>query len=120
MQANKLLKFNIGVWLKNKGEYFIWEIVVILSLIAMLAGANIYALNKFDEASEVLNTTSEIMLTKTGIVIDSVNIELFQKAELIIAYKQKLLKLPQPLRNIFLFNAFLGDNGNKTGVDEKL
>ena len=86
----------------------------------MLIGANIYALKKFDETSEILNTTSEIMLTKTGIVIDNVDIESFQKAEMIITYKQKAVQLPKPLRNPFLFNAFLGGEQIQPKTGEKL
>lgn len=120
MQFNKFLKINIGAWAKKRGEYFIWEIVIIVILVSMLIGANIYALKKFDQASEILNTTSEIMLTRTGIVIDNVDIESFQRAELIITYKQKTVQLPKPLRNPFLFNAFLSGEPAKPKTGEKL
>lgn len=120
MQFNNLLKINIGAWIKRRGEYFIWEIVIVVILVAMLTGANIYALKKFDQTSEILNTTSEIMLTRTGIVIDNVDITSFQRAEMIITYKQKTAQLPKPLRNPFLFNAFLSGEQAKPSAGEKL
>lgn len=120
MQFNNFLKINIGAWVKRRGEYFIWEVVIVIILVAMLVSANIYALRKFDQASEVLNTTSEIMLTRTGIVIDNVDIESFQRAEMIITYKQKTVLLPKPLRNPFLFNAFLSGEPAKPTAGEKL
>lgn len=120
MPSNSVLKTNVSAWMKKRGEYFIWEVVIITVLVAMLIGANIYALKKFDQTSEVLNTTSEIMLTRTGIVIDNVDIESFQRAEAIITYKQKTVQLPKPLRNPFLFNAFLSGEPAKPKTGEKL
>lgn len=115
MQINKLLKFNLGAWLKQRGEFFIWQVLIITTIAATLIGSIVYACNKFNEAGEILNTTSQIMLTETGIVIDNVNIESFQEAEFIINYKQKTKQLPDIVRNIFLFNAFFSANAAKTG-----
>lgn len=100
----------VGGWIKKKYVIGVfWSFLVGFCLGLVTLGASAFAFIKFNEAGKTMNKASEVMLTKTGIFIDSVNVDDFQKAERIISRRQIGLVLPMPMRNAFLYDAALGE-----------
>jgi hypothetical protein len=88
------------VYLKAKSQL----IIIYSFLLIALASSSFYALYRHNKAMTSLNKANEIMMTNTGIVIDSVDIQSFQQAELILIKKQNNTEKLDKIRNIFLYD----------------
>jgi len=96
-------------WLKKKYIGVFWSFLVGFCLGLMTLGASVFAFIKFNEAGKTMDKAGEVMMNKTGIVIDNVDMDAFAKAKKIITRKQLPVVLPARLRNAFLYDAYLGE-----------
>lgn len=104
-----------------------WQILAIyIFLTGALILTTAIAVYKHRRAITALNKANEIMMTNTGIIIDSVNIKSFQEAEYILNEKQKTATRPDQIRNMFLYdqmvsikknNAIMETNGAGTDTE---
>lgn len=82
----------------------IYSLIIYLFLITAVVFSTFIAVYKHRKALTALNKANEIMMTNTGIVIDSVNIQSFQEAEFILNEKIKAAELPNTIRDVFLYD----------------
>ena len=102
----KIKKEALSLTEKDRKKIKLWFFLIYLFLAAILTFSTFIAIYKHQKAMTSLNKANQIMMTNTGIVIDSVNIKSFQEAELILNEKQKTVKYPDRIRNIFLYDTF--------------
>jgi len=87
-----------------KKKINIYYLIIYLFLLAAVVFSTFIAVYKHRKALTALNKANEIMMTNTGIVIDSVNIQSFQEAEFILNEKIKAAELPNKIRDVFLYD----------------
>lgn len=102
--SQKVKKEALSLTEKNRRKIRLWFLLIYLFLATVLAFSTFIAVYKHQKAMTSLNKANEIMMTNTGIVIDSVNIKSFQEAEYILSEKQKTIEIPDTVRNIFMFD----------------
>jgi len=109
--TDKALRLTLNLWLKRKGRVFLWSLLLFIILGVIVVLTNVFAIYKFQQASSTLNKSNEVTMEKTGITIDSVDIDAYQLAEKIVKLKKRTETAPTTARNPFQFDAYVRLDG---------